>query len=516
MEDVQFLQQHAQVEEYVAFIDSAKRDKASFRTPSEYQVVWSTPFTNVFGIDVVQTALPKSGYTVNESNNTIEFRFHLPGYLDHPGYQPPPWLSATVTPGNHTYESLISTLNEILTCRENGRLQQIDVRPVSNPFELTNRLVFMSKDPFEFNLDESTIAPVVGFSQLLDVTNSHQIARFANTQSLDESLQVTMFEGATESNQSFPLTRGVYMRQLFYSSLSGTLSGLKAYIVPFGNIDSIDTRLNFSIINARTNKTVVWGEMEVQYPNMSVVDVSSVQVAPDVSDTFLLTESYWLEIRDDSNEDPNNCYKISYGKPDTAAAHGTLATVVNGVVEYWYEPGDVMAADVTVLPFNYVLVPPGVVNLAAAAPYVQLRCPEVEKHMYRNRAYEKWNLGLAAVTISKDNEFVATLPFTTGIMPQRRFHPISKLSRMTLRWENPDGSLHNFMGVDHTITLIIKYYAVPQAGAEHTVNTILNPHYNPDMLKYLNDNIYRDMDSDDEDHLHEPLPFSSSTLHRRM
>ena len=435
MEDVQYLQQHAQVEEYIAFIDSAKRDKSAYRTPSEYQVVWNTPFTNVFGIDVLQMALPKSAYIINESNNKVYFRFHEPGYEDALGYVPPSWIAASISPGNHTVSSLMKELTDSLTARaSDGRAQRIDVRPASTPFELTNRFVFMSDDPFEFDLDRSTIAPVVGFSQLLDVTSSQQIARFDGTQPLDDGLSTTIFSGATQSSQGFPLTRGVFMRQLFTSTLSGTLAGLKVMVSPFGDVSRLDATVNYSIINARTGRTVVWGELEVKYPELS--EFSSMHVASDMKDTFLLTESYWLEIRDDSNLDPNNCYKVSYGTPASPSGtkQGTLCSVV-GVVNYWYESGEVLEATVMVLPYNYLLFPPGIVNLTGAASYVQLRCPEIEKHMYRNRAFEQWNLGLAAAVITKDPDYVATQQ--PAVLPQRRFHPISKLSRLTPQMGKP-------------------------------------------------------------------------------
>ena len=72
------------------------------------------------------------------------------------------------------------------------------------------------------------------------------------------------------------------------------------------------------------------------------------------------------------------------------------------------------------------------------------------------------------------------------------------------------------MGVDHTITLCIRYYAVPQAGPQHTTNTILNPHYNPDLLTYLNENEFRDADSDEDDNMEGPVPYPAAPLHRRL
>ena len=41
----------------------------------------------------------------------------------------------------------------------------------------------------------------------------------------------------------------------------------------------------------------------------------------------------------------------------------------------------------------------------------------------------------------------------------REINPIGKLSQLTFRFERWDGSLYNFRGVNHTMTLIIHYYS---------------------------------------------------------
>ncbi|KAG1675478.1 hypothetical protein FOA52_001777 [Chlamydomonas sp. UWO 241] len=66
------------------------------------------------------------------------------------------------------------------------------------------------------------------------------------------------------------------------------------------------------------------------------------------------------------------------------------------------------------------------------------------------------------------------------------FHPIGKLSRMTLSFRRKDGSLYNFKGVDHTILVAIKYYA-PKAVLR-LPRSSLNAAYDPDVLKYQMNN----------------------------
>ena len=125
---------------------------------------------------------------------------------------------------------------------------------------------------------------------------------------------------------------------------------------------------------------------------------------------------------------------------------------------------------------------PGIYNLTGD-PYLQIRCKEIEQHLFRTRAYEKYNAGLAKVQLGifgYGNE-----RFDYSSFPPREFHPIGKLTKMTLRFERPNGQLYDFKGLDHNITIVIRYWVIKKAQ----FNTqILNPAYNPNLLEYENAN----------------------------
>lgn len=125
--------------------------------------------------------------------------------------------------------------------------------------------------------------------------------------------------------------------------------------------------------------------------------------------------------------------------------------------------------------------------------YVMLRCPEIEQHLFRSRAYEKYTMGLAKFKLAVQGYDESRFDFQA--MPPREFHPIGKLTQLTLKFERPDGSLYNFRGVNHTITFALRYYQ-PKQTKEFTEYQ-LNPNYDPDYFRHQqNDTSGSDSDSD--------------------
>jgi hypothetical protein len=493
MDDVTYLHKYGQIQEYVAFADSSKRDKSAFVTPSEFAITWKTPFTLVTGIDIIDVSLPQSGYTINTTYNQVRFRFHSPGYEDNPDYEPPPWTTVAIMPGNYTPESLMAELREKLVepiASLTTAPRRIDVRAASTPFDLVAKVVFVSEHPFELDTINSSMGAVLGFSQLIDVTDSNQIAGFTSRESLDlSSSETSLLSGSTATDKGYSLTKGKYMRQQFVATASSNISDFEVMIVPFGITSGLDGVVNLRVINARTNVQVVSGKIVVAFPLPSKLDGSSIIVANRNRDMFMASDTYWIEVYDDNNLDPNNCYRVTFGPGDQS---GTLFTVENGIVDVWYERTAMMAAHLKAVPFNYVMVPPGILNLASPVGYVMLRCPEIEKHMYSSRAFETTNMGLAVVNLARGYQEKYSL-----VAPKRSFHPIARLSRLTFRWEAPDGSLYDFLGVDNHITFVLRYYTVPQHGAQ--IYPSQNPHYRPDLLDWINHEELADGDSDDLD-----------------
>jgi hypothetical protein len=138
---------------------------------------------------------------------------------------------------------------------------------------------------------------------------------------------------------------------------------------------------------------------------------------------------------------------------------------------------------------KYSIVAPGMYSLIGDR-YVLLRSKEIEDHLYRHRANEKYSIGLAKFKLSTTGYDETSLDYTR--LPQRTFHPIGKLDKISFSFQRIDGSLYNFRGLNHTITLSIHYYTVEQKNV--TFKSTLNPNYNPDFMQYQIDGFNREFE----------------------
>jgi hypothetical protein len=151
-----------------------------------------------------------------------------------------------------------------------------------------------------------------------------------------------------------------------------------------------------------------------------------------------------------------------------------------------------MSAQITVCKPYHKVTAPGIYNLIGDR-YIVLRCPEIEENSYRSLAYTKHNMGLAKFRMGITGYGDHRMDFSS--VPTREFHPIGRFSRMTLRFERPDGTLYDFKGVNHIITFAIKYYEPTQKN-EFEVS-VINPNYNGDFVKYLRTQEEQEEESDD-------------------
>ena len=71
IDDIHYLYKNSTKENIVLLIDSTKRDKTKYRTPSEFVIEFPEPFRNVIGCEVLNAAIPRTTFTVDNHNNRL-------------------------------------------------------------------------------------------------------------------------------------------------------------------------------------------------------------------------------------------------------------------------------------------------------------------------------------------------------------------------------------------------------------------------------------------------------------
>ena len=140
-----------------------------------------------------------------------------------------------------------------------------------------------------------------------------------------------------------------------------------------------------------------------------------------------------------------------------------------------------------------IITSPGIVYLIGNK-YIVLKCPEIEEHLFGSLSYSKYSLGLAKFRV--DNMGINSERLAITKLPIREFHPIGKLSRISLRFETNKGLLYDFKGVNHNIVFAIYYYEPKQN--KFPEGSILNPEYKMNYIDYQYYEEEIDGDSDDE------------------
>jgi hypothetical protein len=136
--------------------------------------------------------------------------------------------------------------------------------------------------------------------------------------------------------------------------------------------------------------------------------------------------------------------------------------------------------ELSIITNKYIITSPGIVYFIGNK-YIILRCPEIEEHLYRSLSYSKYSLGLAKFRV--DSVGINSEKLSITKIPVREFHPIGKLSRITLKFETNKGILYDFKGINHNIIFAIFYYEPIQKNIP--TNSILNPSYKMNYIDYL-------------------------------
>ena len=146
---------------------------------------------------------------------------------------------------------------------------------------------------------------------------------------------------------------------------------------------------------------------------------------------------------------------------------------------------------------KYNIIAPGMVCFTGEK-YILMRSPEIEEYSFGSLSYTNNNLGIAkfrtnSLGFNDEKLYVTKIPI-------REFHPIGKLSKISLRFETNKRLLYDFKGINHNITLAIYYYEVKINKIED-FNSILNPNYSLNFNNYNYTNEEEEFENNEEQEL---------------
>ena len=487
MDDVRAIEAGRE-EAFVFLADSRMRDRVAYPTPSEYEIAFNAPFRNVVGVDLLDATLPRAEYQVESGSNSLRFAVTSEGGAE-------TWHVATVPPGDYNVPQLVEALNVAFDVG-GGSGPPITVAPASDPYERTNRLLFSRARPFRFDMAASSIRYIIGFGNPVIEgdqdyepdpswrpyeTGADDIFVAAAVPALDAA-DALVGPAVAVDFESVGGAGGRTVRQRFLALATGPITEVAVNVsAPSG------AALSVVVTDVATGAEVAAGDTE------TIADAREPTTVAMTSATDLVAGREYAVVF--ASLDAPEIARAPVNFPDGSDAAGRADVYGGGG---WQSLGtdDQLCVSVRVSTSGYRMLSPGVVQLTGER-YVIVRCPEIESHMYRDRASERFHSGLGIVKLTGYGYNEQRYDFVS--FPVRKFHPIGKLRKLTIRIEKANGTLYDAHGVDHVLMMVIRYRTAPIAPAtgndaqQHAQQqqSTLNPAYSSDYRQYAVDELGR-------------------------
>ena len=430
MEDVDALKTRFKEEAYLFVVDSAKRDMYAYTNPSNYTIQFNAPFKNVIGVELLDASIPRTEYVIDTACNTLVYTIDTVK------------KTATVPPGDYNLLQFCDVLTSML---EGGLV----VEPVSTPYAQTSTLKFSCDSSFALLLSESTMRRQMGFAGTEKTIASTVSGTSTSTRS---------FLGPFPGYEEYSIEPGTSLRQAFQPTVHGMAESVTLYM----NRETSAGNMTVRILDA---DDTVYGTATISPTGSSRVMLENVE------GSLIAGDTYYLVLESDNG---------AHVFVNSSATDAESSSTGQGA---WTSIGNGLACEVWSNVARFEVISTGLVDLSGVR-YVMVRCPEIETYLYRERAYEPYYAGLGMVKLGGNGMREQRFDFVS--FPSRTLTtPLGKLSALSFRLEKPDGTLYDSKGIDHTLVMVIRYYAGVKAESTPEQHRILNPQYTPNPISYL-------------------------------
>lgn len=450
-DDLDALKRYGQAQTFVFLVDSNRRDKAFWPSPSEYEISLSHPLRNVFSVSLLSATIPRSGYTVDASKNTLA--------LSLTSRTPAQAVVVSLEPANYTLPTLCEALNAAFAADAAASSAGLSVSPLSSPPDLANKVSISGAEAFALDHSASTLADALGFADSPPAGGGYASAAA-------EGESTAAFDGPVPVANFLTASDAAPIAQAFVCSASGALTSAKLYAVPHAQgASSAGVTVavkSGAVVLATASGTVSAATSSIPLDLVFAAGGGAALVAG---------THYSIEVRAASASAPVDAYvELS----NVAGDEGVAATggVGGGGLE-GQDPAEPrqLCASVFVAASGQALRSSGVCDLTGARMAV-VRMPDIEQLAYEDRYAETGILtgGLGVVNLGGWGYSSATF---TGF-PPRVFHPLTKLSKFRVRIETEAGALFPAQGVNHTLQLAVSYLVPAAADEINLLKKLLN------------------------------------------
>jgi hypothetical protein len=164
IEDIDFLYKNSIKESSIILVDSSKRNKDVYQKPNTYTIIFNEPFKYVYGIEILDSSIPRTMYLIDSNNDSLYFYTTSTNgeeyiNLDHRDY---------------TLDDLISEINvKIQDSSNSNELKAIQAYPLTIPSSDASKIFFSNlntgttenEDFFYILAFKSNMAETIGLDE---------------------------------------------------------------------------------------------------------------------------------------------------------------------------------------------------------------------------------------------------------------------------------------------------------------------------------------------------------------
>lgn len=517
IEDVQYLLDNSEQDSTMVFIDSTMRNRAFYPTPSEYVVSFDEPLRLVFGMDVLDATIPGTMYNVDTHNNTVAMilvdtissaalkeagasddaqRDAITTEMQLLGHSPQ--LRAWAQVGGSTIHAATMRRADAeaadLMVDGSVAVAPPSVGEVVHCVFVEHRIRGVPMLRFAHSSGSASAAATGSIVSgeytyiPVDPSRSPDVAAVSITMpqgvcvcpsSLSWSSPEGLARGAIASSTMYDVvyyvpvrTTPTHLQGIKQSGMPRLYMTLHSIVLEEGNYTTSTLQLELQ------SEMLVRCGIDVLSTSRSTVDKQGKYrfVAASTNTRFIVNVAASTAASLMGFDLPASMQANSAGLSSRTYNAVPLGNDTRSMYMSVLRPDPVSGKVVQ------MLEAPGLASLLGER-YITLRCREIEEHLCNVGKYGRQSTGIGVFKLANANE-VAQLRFDFVSLIRRPFHPIGRLTRMTLRFERSDGSLYDFKGINHQLLLTIKYYR-PSAKRGAFVSSVINPDYDPNYLAYM-------------------------------
>lgn len=478
IDDVDFLLKNSTEQSVTVYVDSGLRNKLYYPYPNSYTITFEQPIKNVFGFEILDGSIPNSMYNVDIYNNDFYLTVVTTSQTSVEKINPQVFMSELST--SKTFIDLFNTKDAsyVIVGIYEDLNQYININNANANYQMFLRKSIAS-------------APIIHHTTQIEneyyffkyINNNYAITINTENQSAIQILKTGDFHMNLNIDGTYEI---VYFNiHIINMEAFNQINTSGLFLISVNNEHIHFTTGNYDIVSITSNL----GDLLNNYG----IEVQPTTQPPILKASMSFTSNKFFLLNTAKGKLLQSLGFDSYPS-FTTTGHNFNAWTIGENQQVFGATIDPEITNGT----GYIVTSPGIINLTGER-FCILYIEELMDHINGSYSYMSNTPGMGMFKMASSSGGITNVRFDYVSLIRRPFHPIGKLSKLSLSFLTKDGNPYDFKGVNHQLLFAIKFRVPSQK--ETFTRSVLNPNYDADIMQYMakNESIQYKEDSDDEE-----------------